>query len=265
MRDDISDTEIHAYLDQQLTPEQAIEFEARLKEDKLAQKKLAEYKLIEQSLKGVYQPVLEETIPPHLLNTCTKKSVNYLAIAASILFFVVGWLSGSQTNPLTNSFNDSLVQDLETPAIFAHSVYSVEKLHPVEVRADKQQHMNHWLSKRLKTPLKAPDLSQHQFELVGGRLLPSTKERMAAQFMYQNNQGERITLYIKRGNWKNKETAINHTQKSINDHLFNVSFWVDDELGYVLTGKIDQKINQKLSESIYQQMSLNLKQIVALR
>ncbi|MCW8929235.1 MAG: anti-sigma factor [Gammaproteobacteria bacterium] len=265
MRDNINDTEIHAYLDQQLTPEQALEFEERIKHDPLAQKKLAEYQSIEDSLNGLYQPIMEESIPPQLLNACKKKSYNYLAMAASILFFVVGWLSGTQLNTTNPSSNDSLVEDLKTPAIFAHSVYSVEKLHPVEVKADKQQHMNHWLSKRLKTTLKAPDLSKQDFELVGGRLLPSTKERMAAQFMYQNIQGERITLYVKRGNWISKETAINSTQKTLNESSFNVSYWVDDDLGYVLTGKIDQITNRKLSESIYQQMSLNTAQLIAQR
>jgi len=256
MRDNISDTEIHAYLDQQLTPEQAKDFEQRLANDPQTQKKLAEYQKIGQSLEQLYQPVYEEAVPTRLLNASKTPGNNYLAIAASGLFFIVGVLSGWQINLLQDPYNDSLVTDLKTPAIFAHSVYSVEKLHPVEVRADEQQHMNHWLSKRLQTSLKAPDLSQHQFELVGGRLLPSTNERMAAQYMYQNKQGERITLYVKRGDWKSSETAINHATKIMKSNVFNVSFWVDGELGYVLTGQINQQTNQKLSESIYQQMSL---------
>lgn len=264
MRETISDTEIHAYLDHQLTPEQAKDFEQRLNNDPLAQEKLKQYQQIEQSLEQLYQPAYEEPIPSHLLSACKKPANNYLAIAASGLFFIVGVLSGWQINLLNSSYNDSLVSDLETPAIFAHSVYSVEKLHPVEVRADEQQHMNHWLSKRLQTTLKAPDLSQHQFELVGGRLLPSTNERMAAQYMYQNKRGQRITLYVKGGDWKSRETAINHSTKTMQEKVFNVSFWVDGQLGYVLTGQIDQETNQKLSESIYQQMSLVGNQFVAL-
>lgn len=265
MHDTISDKEIQAYLDQQLTPENAKEFQVRLKNNPAAQKKLADYQKIEESLKDLYQPVYEETIPPHLLNVCKPKPFNYLAIAASILFFVVGALSGWQIENLISPDNDSLVIDLESPAMFAHSVFSVEKLHPVEVEADKKQHMNQWLSKRLKTQLKAPDLRQHQFELVGGRLLPSTKERMAAQYMYQNKKGERVTLYIKRGDWPQKETAINHSNKMLQNNSFNTSFWTDGSLGYVITSQLEQKINQKLSETIYQQMSLNKTQYVALR
>ena len=153
MRDIISDTEIQAYLDRQLTSEKAKEFQERLKNNPAAQKKFADYQKIEQSLKGLYQPVYEEEIPPQLLNVCKQRSFNYLAIAASILFFVVGALSGWQIDNLTRPYGDSLVLDLENPAMFAHSVYSVEKLHPVEVGADNKQHMNHWLSKRLKTQI----------------------------------------------------------------------------------------------------------------
>lgn len=265
MHDTINDKEIQAYLDQQLTPENAKKFQARLKNNPAAQKKLVEYQKIEASLKGLYQPVYEEMIPPHLLNTCKQKPFNYLAIAASILFFVVGALSGWQIENFSTPHGDSLAIDLESPAMFAHSVYSVEKLHPVEVGADKKQHMNNWLSKRLKTQIKAPDLRQYQFELVGGRLLPSTKERMAAQYMYQNKKGERVTLYIKRGVWPQKETAINHSSKMLRNNSFNASFWTDGSLGYVITSQLEQQINQELSETIYQQMSLNKAQYVAVR
>lgn len=133
------------------------------------------------------------------------------------------------------------------------------------MEADKKQHMNHWLSKRLKTQINAPALKQHQFELVGGRLLPLTKEQMAAQYMYQNKKGERMTLYIKRGDWQHKETAIKHSSKMLQNNLFNASFWTDGDLGYVITSQLKQQINQKLSETIYRQMSLDKTQISPIR
>src|SRR6202008_1834129 len=51
-------------------------------------------------------------------------------------------------------------------------VYSPEVRHPVEVGADKEQHLVAWLSKRLGAQLRAPKLEALGYSLVGGRLLP---------------------------------------------------------------------------------------------
>ena len=74
-------------------------------------------------------------------------------------------------------------------------MYSAEKVHVVEVGADQKDHLVGWLSKRVGTPLVAPDLSAEGFQLVGGRLLPAA-EKPAAQFMYQDRAGTRISLYV---------------------------------------------------------------------
>lgn len=265
MHEIISDTELHAYIDHQLTPEQQTELEQGLEKDPAARKKLAEYQQMTHTMQQIYQPVYNEPVPEYLLTPPCKKNNSLLTIAASLLFFIVGSLTGWQVNHLSvTSEQVNLLDNLTEPAVFSHSIYSVENLHPVEVTTDKQEHLNSWLSKRLKTKLQAPDLSQYHFELVGGRLLPSTQERMAAQYMYQNGLGERITLYIRRGNWSEQESAIAYQNEKLKSNQYDVSYWTDGDLGYVLTSQQGKGINQKLSRSIYQQMSLQLAQLVAI-
>ena len=58
--------------------------------------------------------------------------------------------------------------------------------------------------------------------------------------------------------------AINHSYRVLQEELYNVSYWFDNDLAYVLTGQVDKTINQKLSESIYRQMSLNETQSLVL-
>lgn len=65
----------------------------------------------------------------------------------------------------------------------------------MEVAADQEAHLVAWLSKRLGTPLKVPRLDTLGFGLVGGRLLPGDQGPVA-QFMYQDGQGQRLTLYV---------------------------------------------------------------------
>ena len=79
--------------------------------------------------------------------------------------------------------------------IDAHRLYSVEVRHPVEVAADDEAHMSTWLSRRLGKSIKPPPLAGAGFRLVGGRLLPADG-KPAAQFMYENAAGQRLTLYF---------------------------------------------------------------------
>ncbi len=80
-------------------------------------------------------------------------------------------------------------------ADIAYALFAPEQRHAVEVGASQQDHLVTWLSKRLNRSVTIPSLSEYGFQLVGGRLLPG-EEGPAAQFMYQNAAGERLTLYM---------------------------------------------------------------------
>ena len=56
-------------------------------------------------------------------------------------------------------------------------------------------------------PVKLFDLRDHGFELVGGRLLPDGPGK-SAQLMYQNAQGVRVTVYLRKPNASGNGTFI---------------------------------------------------------
>lgn len=252
----VNDTELHAYLDGQLDASQRSEVEADLGHDDLSREKLEAYQEINQALHRMYDPVLDEAIPKRLLSMPVKRT-GYQAIAASVFFFLFGTLFGWQTQlnlagfskPVATETDMNLVQ----PAAFAHSVYAVEVAHPVEVSAEQHQHLNKWLSKRLKTTLTAPDLTQSGYKLIGGRLLPSTEERMAAQYMYEDTGGNRVTLYVRHGDWGRDSQAISY----IEEKGYSMFYWTDSDMGYVLTSGLDKKPQQDLAREVYKQMSIN--------
>jgi anti-sigma factor RsiW len=64
------------------------------------------------------------------------------------------------------------------------------------------------LSKRLGRQLVVPDLAVAGFRLMGGRLLPA-EDGPAAQFMYENANRDRLTLYLRAG--VGDETAFQQT------------------------------------------------------
>lgn len=259
----VTDSDLHAYVDNQLDPERRKDVEAHLKTHPDAAELVNDYRVLNQSIRNLYDPVLDAE-PPSVLRRIrqplqtSKPRRLPRAIAASVWLAIggiVGWsahspqllmLAQSGFKPKTDGQETDLVQ----PASFAHAIYSVETKHPVEVGADQQKHLTGWLSKRLHTDIKAPDLSKHRFRLIGGRLLPSTN-RMAAQFMYQRADGNRITLYIRRGDWGGTKTAFHYS----NQNGISVLYWIDGELGYALSGKINKEELLQLSEQVYQQIN----------
>jgi anti-sigma factor RsiW len=138
-------------------------------------------------------------------------------------------------------------------ASVAYSVYVPEVRHPVEVEAAQQQHLVQWLSKRLNRPLKLPSLTPAGYELVGGRLLPGDSGARA-QFMYQNANGERVTLYV--------GAVEGAAGKGMGETAFRFAseagvasfYWVENGFGYAISGKLPRPAMLVLAESVYRQL-----------
>jgi anti-sigma factor RsiW len=113
----------------------------------------------------------------------------------------------------------------------AYAVYTPEQRHPVEVAATQEEHLINWLSKRLNRPLSVPSLQEYGYSLVGGRLLPG-EAGPAAQFMYENASGARLTLYVT--GIARDETAF----RLFRDGNRRTFYWVSDHMGYALSGPI---------------------------
>ncbi|MCX4146387.1 MULTISPECIES: anti-sigma factor [Paraburkholderia] len=118
-------------------------------------------------------------------------------------------------------------------ADIAYAVYTPERRHPVEVAANEEEHLINWLSKRLNRPLSVPSLQEYGYSLVGGRLLPG-EAGPAAQFMYENTSGARLTLYIT--GIARDETAF----RLFRDGNRRTFYWVSDRMGYALSGPISE-------------------------
>jgi anti-sigma factor RsiW len=115
----------------------------------------------------------------------------------------------------------------------AYAVYTPEQRHPVEVAAAQEEHLINWLSKRLNRPLSVPSLQEYGYSLVGGRLLPD-EAGPAAQFMYENQAGARLTLYVT--GIARDETAF----RLFRDGNRRTFYWVNDHMGYALSGPISE-------------------------
>lgn len=245
----ITDADLHAYLDGQLSEVRRLQVEAWLKDHPEKRRELQDYQLIDRELHKLLEPVLKEPIPDALRIQPRKRF--YRRVAAAVGFLLTGTMIGWQSNTLlTAGQGRHLQNDLLRPAAFAHVVYTAEQRHPVEVGADQEQHLIQWLSKRLHTRIKAPNLSQQGYQLVGGRLLPSTN-RMAAQFMYQDTHGARVTLYVRRIAGIKAEAMFHFTREA----RLKTFYWIEGSLGYALSGELDKDTLLTLARTAHQQLS----------
>ena len=113
-------------------------------------------------------------------------------------------------------------------------MYTPEARHPVEVAATDEAHMIAWLSKRLDRHLFAPSLEEYGYTLVGGRLLPGDEASPAAQFMYQNQAGTRLTLYVTRA------SSDESTVRVLRSGERRTLYWVAQRTAYALSGTIPE-------------------------
>jgi len=240
----VSDDELHAYVDGELATERAAEIEAWLAAHPDAAERVQTYRQQNQTMRALFDPVLDEPVPASLTATLARRSapwaraaaVAWLAVGGIVGYAVHGW----QTPPAAATL-------FAERAAVAHVVYAAEVLHPVEVPADQEQHLVKWLSKRLGKELHTPDFRGFGYQLVGGRLLPGDKGP-AAQFMYQNTQGARLTLYVSTPNGNTQPAAFRYEEQD-GEHVL---YWVDRELGFALVGEPDRARLMDIAHTAYQ-------------
>jgi anti-sigma factor RsiW len=156
-----------------------------------------------------------------------------------------GWLARDQLG------GEMTAEGIDLPhlAASAHLIYAAEVRHPVEVGADEEEHLVRWLSKRLGADVKAPNLTQSGYRLVGGRLLPAGNG-VAGQFMYENPAGTRLTLFLASGRERN-ETAF----RFVEEDGVSVFYWRDAGFGYALSAELPREALLALCNEVYAQIS----------
>lgn len=172
-----------------------------------------------------------------------------LSVAAG---FTVGWASRDRLpDPVAGPIETSpTALSLTQAATVAFAAYAPEVRHPVEVGASEQAHLVAWLSKRLGTSLRVPDLSASGYTLIGGRLLPDATGAVAAQFMFECSKGTRLTLFVRRDTQGN-DTAFRFAR----DHGVSTFYWLDRGFGYALSADQPKDFMYALARQVYSQLN----------
>ncbi len=253
--DDLAGTDrlLQAYLDGRLSPVEQDRFAADLAADPALARRADQHLKVQAALRRHFDDELDEPIPPALLAAAhglgrTRPRDWQWRHAAAILLAAAlgvagGWLLHGQRQ------SSAVATQWVHAAAIAHAAYTPEVRHPVEVGADDQAHLVAWLSKRLGSPLTVPNLTRHQFRLVGGRLLPDSVG-VAAQFMYEGSGGQRMTLYVRRDPSR-ADTAFRFTA----ERDLSVFYWVDRGFGYALSGQLPREAMLAIADTVYRELN----------
>jgi anti-sigma factor RsiW len=247
----ITDADLLAYADGRLDPERRAAVEAWLADHPEERKRVEEWERQNAALRAALDPVADEPVPPALAATLRgvprRRALPDLVAAAAVAVAFVAGLGAGYT--LWNAPSaPQTPMELATVGLDAHRIYAVEIRHPVEVGADEEQHLVTWLTKRLDTPVKAPDLSGEGLRLLGGRLIPSG-DKPAALLMYEGESGERFSLLVAR-----EATAQMTAFRYAEAGTIGAFYWVDSGAGYALSGPADRSRLLRIARTVYEQL-----------
>jgi anti-sigma factor RsiW len=254
----VEEDDLHARIDGQLAHNRAEDVDAYLAAHPEEQARFSQYAAQRQALRAAFAAQADGPIPmrlraAHLLAQKRRQRLRRFGqIAAAVGLIAIGgiggWAARDLAGPLSSLPPGAVARMITADAITAYRTYSVEVRHPVEVDAGQEAHLVQWLSKRLGRQLVVPDLASAGFRLMGGRLLPA-EDGPAAQFMYENGNAERVTLYLRAG--VGGETAFRYHQEG----GIGAFYWSDEGFGYAITAKADRDLLLRIAEIVYQQTS----------
>ncbi|MET2827654.1 anti-sigma factor family protein [Mesorhizobium shangrilense] len=256
IRRDFSERDIHMALDGELPADERVAYETWLDATPEMKAKSARYSADRAALRAAFAGVLDEPVPARLqkvvlgeapIKATAPRSRWWLAAAAAAVLAVGGvggYLAGADGLGQEDPAEDQLAEQ----AIAAHVIYAAEQRHAVEVPASDKDHLQTWLSNRVGLKLVAPDLTANGFQLVGGRLLPAGQGK-AAMLLYQDDKGERLSLFVTAESSENAKG----TYASAEDGPQAV-YWLDKGYGCAVVGSLPHERLADVAKSAYMQL-----------
>lgn len=253
---EVSRDNLMAYVDGALDGTERARVEAYLATRPEAAAEVAQLQRQSDAIRTLYGPAAAEPVPPRLSVAALARaqdkarSRSWKNLAAAVVLLALGlaggWLLRGQN--AAPGIADRLIAE----AVSAHTVFVAEKRHAVEVEGSDSEHLSTWLSNRLQTTLAMPDLSQAGLNFLGGRLLPAPEVPggRAAQLMYEDTSGARLTLYV------TPSPGPDTPRYELADlGLDRALFWADNIISCTITAPYSAEKLQAVAREVFSQLN----------
>jgi anti-sigma factor RsiW len=251
-----SEDDLHAYLDGEMDAATRAEVDAWLAENPDAAAAVAAWRVQGETLHVAFDPVLAEPVPPRIAAAVAagarRAMAPWLRAAAALALFAAGagagWLAHDRIGDRASADAGAGGSRFVHQAVSAHVVFTRERRHAVEVEAAKEEaHLVRWLSARLGRKFTPPALTAGGFTLYGGRLV-ADEGGPAAQYMYENADKQRVTLYVR------QRRDVPETAFRFADEKGAAAFyWIDGALAYAIVAPLPRERLLHLARLVFEQ------------
>jgi anti-sigma factor RsiW len=232
------DRELSAYVDGQLSPDEAARIEARLAanpedaatvESYLRQNRLIRdaADALEPATTDLRTAALERQLAQRLERRRWQIPTWVRQVAAAVVLVSAGWLAHGQYVAL-----DHAPPGYVAEAVGAHRVFADDSFRPVEFTPDASEAALQWASVKLGQPVGIPTLDSLGLDLVGSRL-HGTAEGPIAQFIYEDENGNRLSVIV--APHPSEVPDYGFTMASFQDT--RVGYWSESGLDYAVVAE----------------------------
>ncbi|HSC83707.1 MAG TPA: anti-sigma factor [Pseudomonas sp.] len=193
-----SEDDLHAYLDERLSPAQRQAVETYLAANPAVAAQVAGWRrdaLVLRTALANLQPLgANAQLDPQAIRRRQRAARQRGWATAAALLLAIGlggsggWLARSQVLQAANP----PMQD----ALEAHRLFALDRGAAVDVKVSQPAELQHWLAAHFSAAAPLPDLAAQGLHAVGGRLL-ATEQGAAALLLFEDAQGQRISLYLR--------------------------------------------------------------------
>ena len=236
----IAEEDLHAFVDGRLAPPRRTEVQRYLDANPQEARRVAAWSAQREVLREALAPYAAAPLPPELnLSRLIEARLRprrtiWLTAASVVLALAVGgaagWMVHAPTGPTRAALAMSLLEQL---GLASHVVYAADKRHPIEVPAADRDHLAQWLSNRLSRGVAPPVLDALGYRLIGGRLLATEHGGAAALFMYENAQGQRLSLVL-----RPMARDLHAARADMREGAVNGCAWIADGIGYAVVASL---------------------------
>jgi anti-sigma factor RsiW len=238
---EISEGDLHAFIDGELDAVRRQAVEAVLRADPALAERAYAYRADKDTLKRAFAGSGEQRIPPQWLaltqaaKTTQPTSWRLVGtIAAAVVAGVIGTLTFQQLQPRGTG-------EIVQAALDARATNAGEN---VAIGNAEAHQYDGRLSATVAVPVKIPDMRKLGYQLVGMRLYPRSSGSGAAELLYRGRNNELLTLYLRRSDGKVR--ADQWQQNGL-----RICVWQDDVLGMVVAGNMSTAAMQRLASLAY--------------
>jgi anti-sigma factor RsiW len=242
--------ELHAYLDGQLGPDEAAEVEARLAEDPEQLERFEAYARHKRLIGEAADAFAADSERGKMVNLRTVALERELAsalaeqaaparrrawswplqTAAAVCLVSAGWFGHAEFG---GGGGAPVLPAYVSEALGAHRAFADDLVRPVEFSSANAEEALTWISAKMGHPVRLPSLEPLGVDFVGVRL-HGTREGPIAQFIYEDDAGNRMSLMLARH--PEGAPAVGLAVASYEEGG-RVGYWSDPRFDYALVAK----------------------------